>query len=256
MNEITIGGFGSGGQPQTMNSKEIAELCEKRHSHVLRDIRAFVGAVVQMERGVDVKSLDWDGEEGVQLFGQTPIGGVSCTFETNTQNGQSYPVYHLDKSATLTIVAGYNVLLRKRIIDRWQELEANPFAAMMPQDYPSALRALADKTENEQRLIAKVEADAPKVAFAEQIEVAPDAISIGQAGKTLGTGRNRLAAHLRHIGWINRFNEPYQSTINSGLMDVKVGSWEHPDKGLMRSVTALITGKGLAKLHGTLDTHH
>lgn len=107
----------------TMSSREIAELCEKKHSHVLRDIRAYVGAILQIERGMNVKSLDWDNLEGVQGFGYTPIGGVICKQEHNRQNGQSYPIYYLDKSATLTIVSGYNVLIRKRIIDRWLELE-------------------------------------------------------------------------------------------------------------------------------------
>ncbi|MDW0573247.1 Rha family transcriptional regulator [Mannheimia haemolytica] len=55
----------------TMSSREIAELCEKEHRHVLRDIRAYVGAIIQMERGINVKSLDWSGKEGVELFGHT-----------------------------------------------------------------------------------------------------------------------------------------------------------------------------------------
>lgn len=44
---------------KTMSSREIAELCEKRHDHVLRDIRAYAGAVIQMERGLNVRSMDW-----------------------------------------------------------------------------------------------------------------------------------------------------------------------------------------------------
>ena len=108
----------------TMSSREIAKLTGKRHDHVLRDIRAYVGAVLQMERGIEVRSLDWTGAGGVQVFGEAPIGGVTCAFETNPQNRQKYPVYYLDHSATLTVVSGYNVLLRKRIIDRWMELEA------------------------------------------------------------------------------------------------------------------------------------
>ena len=64
-----------------MSSREIAELCEKEHRHVLRDIRAYVGAIVQMERGIDVRSMDWDGKEGVELFEHTPY--------THEQNGQT-----------------------------------------------------------------------------------------------------------------------------------------------------------------------
>lgn len=39
-------------------------------------------------------------------------------------NGKQNPCYHLPKDLTLTLVAGYNVVLRKRIIDRWLALEA------------------------------------------------------------------------------------------------------------------------------------
>lgn len=121
---------------------------------------------------------------------------------------------------------------------------------------PSSLRALL--LENVEKVLAlesRVAEDAPKVAFAEQVATAPDAIPLGQAAKILGTGRNRLAAFLREQGWMTRLNEPYQDKINAGIMDVKIGSWEHPEKGLQRSVTALITGKGLAKLHQLFTAH-
>ena len=88
-----------------MSSREIAELCDKEHRHVCRDIRAYAGAIVQMERGIDVRSMDWDGKEGVELFGHTPIGGVTMKYEVNPQNKQTYPVYYLDKNAVETVPA-------------------------------------------------------------------------------------------------------------------------------------------------------
>jgi anti-repressor protein len=140
--------------------------------------------------------------------------------------------------------------MRAKIIDRWQELEnGSGVHALLPKDYPTALRALADTAERLALANSKAEADAPKVAFAEQVEVAPDAISLGQAAKIFDTGRTRFCQWLREIGWLTRTNEPYQDKINTGYLDVKIGSWDHPEKGLQRSVTALITGKGLAKLH-------
>jgi len=39
-------------------------------------------------------------------------------------------------------------------------------------------------------------------------------------------------------------------------MDVKLGEWEHPKQGLQRSVTPLITGKGLAELQQLYGVQH
>lgn len=99
-----------------------------------------------------------------------------------------------------------------------------------------------------QALEQQIETDAPLVRFAKQVEVAPDAISVAQAAKIIGTGQKRLFAYLRQIGWISRLNEPYQAKIEQGLLDVKISPWEHPTQGLQRSVVALVTGKGLTKL--------
>lgn len=114
-----------------------------------------------------------------------------------------------------------------------------------------AMQSEEDRIRLEQEklnLEHQLEKEAPRVAFAKQVEVAPDAISVAQAAKIIGTGQRRLFAFLRQIGWITRHNEPYQAKIEAGYLDVKLGSWEHPDHGLKQSVTALVTGKGLAKL--------
>ncbi|MGQ4604067.1 KilA-N domain-containing protein [Aeromonas veronii] len=99
-----------------------------------------------------------------------------------------------------------------------------------------------------QELEQKIETDAPLVRFAKQVEVTPDAISVAQAAKIIGTGQKRLFAYLRQIGWVSRKNEPYQAKIEQGLMDVKISPWEHPEFGLQKRSVALVTGKGLSKL--------
>lgn len=190
----------------TMSSRDIADLCEKRHDHVLRDIRAYVGAILQMERGLDVRSLDWSGKEGVQVFGETPIGGVTAAMETNPQNGQSYPVYHLDKSATLTVVSGYNVLLRKRIIDRWLELEAGtPADPLRALNDPATMRGLLlTYSEKVLALEAKVGELSEKGDALDRIATADGSLSITEAAKALQMRPKDLFSWLRANGWIYR----------------------------------------------------
>ena len=115
----------------------------------------------------------------------------------------------------------------------------------------SKMEILQMAMESEQQRIAlkaKLELAKPAIEFTEQVKIAPDAISIAQAAKLIGTGRNRLLEFMRQIEWVTRHNEPYQSKIEAGYLNVKISEWEHPEKGLQRSVTTLVTGKGLVKL--------
>lgn len=112
------------------------------------------------------------------------------------------------------------------------------------------------RLEQENRALEhRIEKEAPRVAFAKQVEISQDAISVAQAAKILGTGQRRLFAFLRQISWISRRNEPYQAKIETGYLDVKLGSFQHPDHGLQQSVTTLVTGKGLTKLQQLWSQH-
>lgn len=107
-----------------MSSREIAELTGKRHNNVVRDIE-------RMLRGLG---------EGLLKFEQT---------YRDPQNNQTYRYFSLPKDLTLTLVSGYNVRLRKKIIDRWIELEqvARASASTIPKSLPEALRLAADQAE-------------------------------------------------------------------------------------------------------------
>ncbi|MBU2709145.1 phage antirepressor KilAC domain-containing protein [Zooshikella marina] len=88
----------------------------------------------------------------------------------------------------------------------------------------------------------------PKAKFHDQVIQSEDSLTIAEAAKILDTGRNRLMQFLRHHGWINRFNEPYQAKIESGDMDLKLSQFDHPRQGVKDRITPLITGRGLVKL--------
>ena len=138
--------------------------------------------------------------------------------------------------------------------ERRARAEVNPVELL---DNPAVMRGLlmnyADKVIALEHVVKDQE---PKVAFHDHVAAAPDAITMSEAAKLLGTGRNRLMSHLRQQRWLTRHNEPYQEKIEAGLMDVKLSElWEHPEKGLKRSVTPLLTGKGLVRLRESVSRH-
>lgn len=221
----------------TINSAEIAKLVGSRHDNVKQSIERLV------DRGIIVRPALED-EQLADAMGRTRTTQV---YQFTGEQG---------KRDSIVVVAQLSPEFTARLVDRWQELEAQQ-SQRSPQELSRMdILQLAMQSEEErlrlerenQALEHRIEEEAPRVAFAKQVEIAPDSISVAQAAKILGTGQRRLFAFLRQLSWISRRNEPYQAKIETGYLDVKLGSFQHPDHGLQQSVTTLVTGKGLAKL--------
>jgi phage antirepressor YoqD-like protein len=119
--------------------------------------------------------------------------------------------------------------------------------------------AKAAKAEAKQ-LAAKIEADAPRVAFAAAVEASPTSYLVGQVAKTikLGTGidigMRRLFAWFRNNGWMHKDgsqkNDPTQRSIAMGLMTVQERTRTTPDGSVFVTRTPRITGKGRLYFYG------
>lgn len=94
-----------------MSSLQIAEITNKRHDAVLRDIRSLLEQGVQAHNFVE------------SHYEQTlPTGGK-----------KQVPCYQLTKKGCLILASGYNAVLREKIIDRWEELESGAAVPANPQ---------------------------------------------------------------------------------------------------------------------------
>ena len=91
---------------RTMSSLEIAELTEKDHFHVMRDIKTILE-----EAGIDASK-----------FG--------CVYKG--ANGQDRPMFNLPRRECDLVISGYSVKYRLAIIDRWHQLEAMSALANSP----------------------------------------------------------------------------------------------------------------------------
>ncbi len=213
---------------QVMSSREIAELTGSSHDNVLKTIRGLVA-------------------KGVVSANDTPY--------VHPQNGQVYREFLLSQRDTLVVVSGYSVELRARIIDRWQQLEAQVGQFQIPATYAEALQAAADQARENQTLKLVILDQEPKVAAIRRLAAAGGAICISDAAKQLQMQPTRLFKWLEQNRWIfhrggSKRWTAYQPRINDGLMVHKVTALA-PDSetGAERaSFQPLITPKGLARL--------
>ena len=112
-------------------------------------------------------------------------------------------------------------------------------------------RAAALTVENIEKQ-QKIEADKPKVTFADAIIGSRTSCLIGQLAKVLSQngykiGQNRLFKWLRdnhYLGsWGSYYNLPYQVYVEQGLFEVKYTTHSENER-MVTSATTKVTGKG------------
>lgn len=115
-------------------------------------------------------------------------------------------------------------------------------------------RALRIADNKIHKLEAQMEADKPKVLFANAVSASQTSILIGDFAKLLrqnglNIGQNRLFIWLRENGFlINRkgdsWNMPTQRSMDRGLFEIKERTHHEPNGTIRISKTTKITGKG------------
>lgn len=115
-------------------------------------------------------------------------------------------------------------------------------------------RALLMADQKVHKLEAQIEADRPKVLFAEAVSASHASILVGELAKLLkqngvDMGANRLFNWLRAHGYLIKrngrdWNMPTQKSVEMGLIRVKETSITHADGHITVSKTPLVTGKG------------
>lgn len=129
-----------------------------------------------------------------------------------------------------------------------------------PEDIMARALKIADETlkRKEQRLKeleSKVEADAPKVLFANAVVGSKSSCLIGELAKVITQngykiGQNRLFEWMRQHGYLGtvgeRRNIPNQKYIEQGLFELKKGVRTADDGVLVSTITTKVSGKGQA----------
>lgn len=164
---MTIAKF-QGGDAVTMTSSEIAELTGKLHAHVLRDIRSMLDALK------DDPVLDHVRED---------------------KDARGYTEnFHLNRELTETLITGYSIPLRHKVIRRLHDLEERAARPMTQAEITAAnanhLVAVERQQREQQVALERIET---RVASVEQVRY----LDSRPAGfESMTTIRERI--NLRH----------------------------------------------------------
>lgn len=171
------------------------------------------------------------------------------------------------RGATLINESGlYSLVLSSKLesakrFKRWITADVLPalrrtgsYSLNIPQTLPEALRAYADEVEQHNKTKALVEAQRPKVIFADAVSTSESDILVGDLAKLLNqngyvVGQNRLFEQLRNEGFLisrkgNSYNMPTQRAMELGLFRIKETAITHSDGRVSLNKTPKVTGKG------------
>lgn len=122
-----------------------------------------------------------------------------------------------------------------------------------PDNAIKVFQTLKEERQLRQIAEAKIEADAPKVLFAEAVVGSKSTCLIGELAKIISQngypiGQNRLFQWLRDNGYLGkhgeRYNIPNQQYVEMGLFELKKGVRSGNDGVMKVTMTTKVTGKG------------
>jgi phage antirepressor YoqD-like protein len=219
---------------QMMSSKKIAELTEKRHDHVIRDIRETMAQL-------DAPKL---GNEQYQ--------------ELKDARGYVSEIL-LDEELTTLLITGYSVKARMRVIQELKSLkQSQPQPLTLEQLIQQNVTMIQDLSQKVVTLEHAIQQDKPMTDFGKAVSASPTAVLIGDWIKALAEqgmriGRNKAFDWMREKGYLMPSNMPYQQYVNQGLFEVKESLVATP-KGQKVNFTTLLTGKGQVYFASKLKT--
>lgn len=115
-------------------------------------------------------------------------------------------------------------------------------------------RALLMADKKVHKLEAQIEADKPKVIFADAVSASHTSILVGDLAKLISQngykiGANRLFSWLRENGYLisrksSSWNMPTQKSMDLKLFEIKETNIQHADGHISINKTPKVTGKG------------
>ncbi|ENW81268.1 hypothetical protein F909_02559 [Acinetobacter sp. ANC 3929] len=231
---------------KSMNHIEIAELVNKRSDNVKRTIETLVDkGVIRLPQIEDIDKIN-------NL-------GLNIKVKTYIFTGEQ------GKRDSIIVVAQLCPEFTARLVDRWQELEAQVAKPVDPMKLladPHALRnALLTYSEKVIELEQQVEVMQPTVKAFDRIAKADGSFCLRDTANNLQMRQSDLIKWLQLNGWI--YKRPgnvawhgYSDKLQAGYLEHKTEVITRPDGSEKITEQVRVTPKGLTKLSKLLGNHN
>ena len=175
-----------------MTSRELAELTNKEHKNVIRDIR------------VEKEKLEMEGISTELIFELS---------EYQDSTGRTLPMFLLSKDGVMMLAMKYDTITRYKITQKLNELENK---IKLPGTYKEALLALvaAEEIKEQQQLLITeqteyIELAKPKVEVYDAIIKTEGNYSFKYVAGLLGISKSEFVRKLKWLRIISETNEPF-----------------------------------------------
>ena len=219
-----------------VSSRKVAEVFEKEHYNVIRDIR----------------TLDCDAE-----FYALNFEGISYIDSMNREK----PEYLMTRLGFSVLTMGFTgakaMQWKIKYAEAFEKMEAERHSIKLPATYLEALEDLV-KTEKERLILeAKVEQDKPYTALGYALTPDQKETSVGQMAAILSqslgykVSRDTLFAILEKDGYLctteTEWHRPRQKYYDNGILRYRVHDTQ-TRRGIKRTFTPYFTPKGRAHI--------
>lgn len=177
-----------------------------------------------------------------------------CSVVTTTQLNQYGGTKELQDYALSLDTAKHLAMMSKT--DKGKEVRQ--YFIQVEKDFNSPekimARALLMADKKVHKLEAQIEADKPKVLFADAVSASHTSILVGELAKLISQngykiGANRLFSWMRENGYLIKrkgsdWNMPTQRSMDLKLFEIKETNVQHADGHITVNKTSKVTGKG------------
>ena len=222
-------------------SLDVAEKFGKQHKDVMKAIRNLEAPD------------DWLGRNFALKQSVVPISNGAT---------RTSPYYEMTRDGFTFLVTGFTgkaaAEWKIKYIDAFNQMEKTLLATSpeleMAKGILAAQKLLEQKDNHILHLEARIEADLPKVLFADSVAASETCILIRELAKLISQngpeiGEKRLFDWLRDNGYLIKkagsdYNSPTQKAMDLGIFEIKETSITHSDGRITISRTPKVTGKG------------